>query len=223
MNKDYYCIVLSRYSDPQPFYRPADMCRRSLASAVGSVQAVAAVADVSDAVQESFGWDRPAPLRSLIDHLVNAVTSYCGRDKALYAETVRCLYVELSRLDDVGVVYEALTQRGVECWVWNGDGFAAPDRVVFVPPSFMDLRPFVYGVPGEMLPYSDLLAGAGVAQTARLADVLLKVRLHFFILQWTFVNSSINTVSVLFVNDFSEVDRRNLHKTDQVYKRTKSK
>ena len=59
--------------------------------------------------------------------------------------------------------------------MWHGDGFAAPDHVVFVPPAFMDLRPFVYAVPAELLAFSDLLSGAGVAQTARLVDVLNKV------------------------------------------------
>ena len=39
----------------------------------------------------------------------------------------------------------------------------------------MDLRPFVYAVPAELLAFSDLLSGAGVAQTARLVDVLNKV------------------------------------------------
>jgi len=170
----FYPSTLSWYSDPRPFYRPAEMCPRSLAAVVGSVKPVA-VAEVSEPVQEAFGWDRPAPLDSLIDHLVNTVGSYCGRDKALYAEIVRSIYVELSRLEDLGVVYDALKERGVECWIWHGDGFATPDRVVFVPPSFIDLRPFVYGVPVEMMPYSDLLTGAGVTQTARLADVLLKV------------------------------------------------
>jgi len=39
----------------------------------------------------------------------------------------------------------------------------------------MDLRPFVYAVPAELLAFTDLLSGAGVAQTARLVDVLNKV------------------------------------------------
>jgi len=171
----FYPSLLSWYSDPQPFYRPAEMSTRSLATAVGSVKPVA-VTDVSEPVQKSFGWDRPAPVSSVIDHLVNTITSYSGRDKALYAEIVRSIYAELSRVEDVSVVYEGLKERGTGSWIWHGDGFAAPDRVVFVPPSFMDLRPFVYGVPGELLPYSDLLTAAGVTQTARLTDVLLSVR-----------------------------------------------
>jgi len=39
--------------------------------------------------------------------------------------------------------------------------------------------PFVYVVAAELLPYSDLLAGTGVTQTARLVDVLMKVRLKY--------------------------------------------
>jgi len=171
----FYPSTLSWYADPQSFYRPAEMAPRSLATAVGSVKPVA-MAEISEPVHKAFGWDQPSPVGAVIDHLVNTITSYCGRDKALYAEIVRSVYVELSRVEDLSVVYEGLRERGVDSWIWHGDGFATADRVVFVPPSFMDLRPFVYGLPGEMLPYSDLLTGAGVTQTARLADVLLKVR-----------------------------------------------
>lgn len=171
----FYPSLLTWCSDPRPFYRPAEMAPRSLATAVGSVTPVA-VADISEPVLKSFGWDQPAPWSSVVDHLANTITSYGGRDKALYAEIVRSIYAELSRVEDVSVVYDALKERGIGSWIWHGDGFASPDRVVFVPPSFMDLRPFVYAVPAEMLPFSDLLTGAGVTQTARLADVLLKVR-----------------------------------------------
>ena len=171
----FYPSMLSWYSDPQPFYRPAEMVPRSLALAVGSVKPVA-VAEVSEPVSQAFGWDQPAPVSAVIEHLANTITSYCGRDKALYAEIVRSIYVELSRVEDLDVVYQGLKDRGIDAWIWHGDGFAAPDSVVFMPPSFMDLRPFVYGLPGEMMPYSDLLIGAGVTQTARLADVLIKVR-----------------------------------------------
>jgi len=171
----FYPSLLSWYSDPQPFYRPADMAPRSLASALGSVKPVA-VTDVSEPVQEAFGWDQPPPVSVVIVHLVNTIISYSGRDKALYAEIVRSVYVELSRVEDLSVVFEDLRDRGVDSWIWHGDGFTSPDRVVFVPPSFMDLRPFVYGVPAEMLSFSELLVGAGITQTARLADILLKVR-----------------------------------------------
>ena len=174
----FYPSLLPWYSDPQPFYRPADMVRRGLASAVGSVQPVA-MSDISEPVQQSFGWDRPLPVSSIIDHLVSTITSYNGRDKALYSEIVRSTYAELSRVEEPGVLYEGLRQRGVEEWIWHGDGFAAPDHVVFVPPSFMDLRPFVYGVAAELLPFGELLVGAGVTQTARLVDVLTKVRLKY--------------------------------------------
>jgi len=172
----FYPSVLTWYSDPRPFYRPAEMSPRSLASAVGSVKPVA-IMDISEPVQKSFGWDQPPPISSVVDHLVNTISSYSGRDKALYAEIVRSIYAELSRVEDPNVVYNVLSERGISSWIWHGDGYAAADRVVFVPPSFMDLRPFIYGVPVEMLPFSDLLIGAGVTQTARLADVLLKVRL----------------------------------------------
>lgn len=171
----FYPSLMSWYSDSQPFFKPAEMVPRSLASAVGSVKPVA-VADVLEPVQKAFGWDQPTPVGDVIDHLANTITSYGGRDKALYAEIVRSIYAELSRVEDLTEVYDALGERGIDSWIWHGDGFASADRVVFVPPSFMDLRPFVYGVPGEMLPFSDLLVGAGVTQTAQLADVMLKVR-----------------------------------------------
>ena len=81
----------------------------------------------------------------------------------------------MCQVEDAAAVYAGLRDRGVSAWVWHGDGFAAPDHVVFVPPAFMDLRPFVYGVAAELLPFSALLTGAGVTQTARLVDVLNKV------------------------------------------------
>lgn len=171
----FYPSLLSWYSDPQPFHRPSDMVRRSLASAVGSVKAVA-VSDISEPIQKWFGWDQPPSVASVINHLISTVSSYNGRDKALYAEIVRSIYAELSRVDDLSAVYEGLKEQGTASWIWYGDGFASPDHVVFVPPSFTDLRPFVYGVPAELLPYADLLIGAGVTQIARLVDILQKVR-----------------------------------------------
>ena len=58
----FYPSLLPWYADQTPFYRPAEMTRRGLASAVGSVQPVT-VADVSDLVQQAFGWDQPPPVR----------------------------------------------------------------------------------------------------------------------------------------------------------------
>ena len=60
----FYPSLLPWYVDERPFYRPTDMARRGLAGAVGSVLPVA-VADISDPVQQAFGWDRPPPVSSM--------------------------------------------------------------------------------------------------------------------------------------------------------------
>jgi len=95
----FYPSLLAWYADPAPFYRPRDMARRGLAGAVGSVRPVAA-ADVAAPVGAWFGWERPAPVRCVVEHLSNAVASYAGRDKAQYAEVARAVYAELSRAVD---------------------------------------------------------------------------------------------------------------------------
>ena len=77
----------------------------------------------------------------------------------LLAESARGVYEEFALavrgpqgekcLDALRILLDQHLPPG-KAWIWQGEGFAVPEGVVFSAP-FMDLRPFVCSLPLDML------------------------------------------------------------------------
>ena len=152
------------------FFKPSEMVVRTSVNLVGSVQPVVA-AEIYAEVSMQFAWDQTPPLDNIVAHLANVVSSYDPRDKVLFMEMSRSIYTELSTQDST-VVSGLLNHHDILTdWIWHGDGFTRPSRMVVSPP-FTDLRPYVYSVPTEMSSFADFFTGFGMQPVCDVLRVL---------------------------------------------------
>lgn len=151
------------------FYKPSEMAIKQCINLVGSVMPIVA-ADVYVEVCQALGWDQPLPLDRVVSHLANVIPAYSSRDKVAFMEMARSIFAELVK-HEIPVVAQLLSTRVPPEWLWHGDGFTRPENVVSIEP-FMDLRPFIYGLPAEIQPYADFLENFGVKHSVELMEVL---------------------------------------------------
>jgi len=122
-----------------------------------------------------FGWDRNPSPESVVSHFANVVSSYDPRDKVLFMEIARSVYSELWNHDH-DTVSELLSRHEILTdWIWHGDGFTRPGRMVVAAP-FTDLRPYVYALPTEMSIFAEFFGGFGVQTSCDVLDVLATIR-----------------------------------------------
>lgn len=169
----FYPASLPWFGDAKLFNKPSDLTSKKHFNLVGSVMRVAAL-DVPGSIERAFGWDKTPPLEPIVQHLANVVRSYDSREKVLYMELSKTIYGELTK-HDISEVKSLLGEHVDENWIWNGEGFVSPSRIVFVQP-FMDLRPFTFSLPAEMALFSEFFANFGVQRTCCLTDVLKMIR-----------------------------------------------
>lgn len=156
------------------FFKPSEMVVRASINLVGSVQPVVA-AEIYAEVSIHFGWDQTPPLENIVAHLANVVSSYDPRDKVLFMELARSIYTELSK-QDAAVVGKLLDRHEILTdWIWHGDGFTRPSRMVVSPP-FTDLRPYVYSLPTEMAIFASFFTGFGMQEASDVLQVLSTIK-----------------------------------------------
>lgn len=169
----FYPRTLPWVENERPFQKPCEMTDKQFANKVGSVLSVVAV-EVTPAIADAFGWRTKPKTEAMVQHLANAVASFDGTEKASYLEIARELYAELAS-HDRGEVRALLQSVRLVEWVWQGDGFTAPDKVIFQEP-FMDMRPFVYGLPTEMQEYAEFFEDFGAQDSCSLPQVLRTIK-----------------------------------------------
>ena len=155
------------------FFKPSEMVVRPSINLVGSVQPVVA-AEIYAEVSIQFGWDQSPLLKNIVVHLANVVSSYDPRDKVLFMEMSRNIYAELSK-QDCDIVSSLLDRHDILTdWIWHGDGFTRPSRMVASAP-FTDLRPYVYSLPTEMSIFAEFFGGFGMQPTCDVLQVSVAV------------------------------------------------
>jgi len=158
----------------QVFFKPTEMVVRASINLVGSVQPVVA-AEIYAEVSIQFGWDQIPPLENIVSHLANVVSSYDPRDKVLFMEMSRSIYAELSKHDSATVAGLLNRHDILTDWIWHGDGFTRPGRMVISPP-FTDLRPYVHSLPTEMSIFADFFTGFGMQAACDVLGVLVTIK-----------------------------------------------
>ena len=158
----------------QVFFKPSEMVVRASINLVGSVQPVVA-AEIYAEVSIQFGWDWSPQLENIVAHLANVVSSYDPRDKVLFMEMSRSIYTELARQDCAAVAGLLNRHDILTDWIWHGDGFTRPGRMVVSAP-FTDLRPYVYSLPTEMAIFAEFFTAFGVQATCDVLQVLSTIR-----------------------------------------------
>ena len=158
------------------FDKPSELTVRAHASLVGSVVPVVAN-DVRGRLCDAFAWTQsPAPA-AVARHFANTVAAYNGAEKAKFIQMAISVYTQLSR-GAAAEIRSLLREQGLTDWVWHGEGFASPESLVFTEP-FMDLRPFVYSLPTEMLAFTDFFQEMDVRSHCHLPTVLRMIKTKY--------------------------------------------
>lgn len=151
------------------FYKPSEITIKQHISLVGSVMPIVA-ADVYTEVAQALNWNQSPPLKKIVRHLSNVITAYNSSDKVSFMEMARNIFTELVK-HDIASVAQLTSELLPAEWAWHGDGFTRPQNIVTIEP-FMDLRPFVYGLPAEMAPFAEFLEHFGVRHSCNIMEVL---------------------------------------------------
>jgi len=155
------------------FFKPSELVVRASVNLVGSVRPVVA-AEIYAEVSQQFGWDDAPPLRDVVAHLANVVSSYDPRDKIHFMEMSQSIYAELARHERAAVAHLLGRHDVLADWIWHGDGFTRPARMVVTAP-FTDLRPYVHSLPTEMASFAEFFAEFGVPAVCDALAVLRTV------------------------------------------------
>ena len=154
------------------FYKPTEVACREQASLIGSVQPIVEV-NSSSPLAHYFGWKKNPCVSYVVEHLRNVVADYNREEKPYYILMMTDIYSFLSSVNHADVV-KALQEIEIPGWIWNGDGFSSPNVVLSVKPS-IDLSPYIFALPSEMLQYSELFFKFGMrnqCDVSFLLDVL---------------------------------------------------
>ena len=153
------------------FFKPAELKSHQLVNLLGTVMPVVHV-QPSSAIANYFGWQVTPDVFNVVEHLRNVIASYCKEDKPFYMVVVNEIYSFLKHAN-CDAVNQAFHQAEVFEWVWNGDGFSSPNQVLSSKPP-IDLTPYMFPLPSEMLQHSNLFHRFGMREQSD-PDVLLQV------------------------------------------------
>ena len=172
----WYPNSLSWYDGESAFAEPSALTLRAHASLVGSVMPIVAEV-VRGRLCDVFAWTQyPAP-EAVVRHFANTVAAYNGAEKAKFIQMAISVYTQLSKCP-VSDIRKLLCENNMTNWIWHGEGFASPESIIFTEP-FMDLRPFVYSLPTEMLAFSDFFQEMGVSSQCHLPSVLRMIKAKY--------------------------------------------
>ena len=187
------------------FFMPSELKSHQLANLIGTVKPVVEV-KTSNEICCHFGWQAKPDLYDVVKHLQNVVTFYTKEDNLYYLEIVRNIYMFLCSLN-----YEALNrafeQLNVVDWVWNGDGFSPPCKVLPGEPT-VDLTPYILPLPREMMKFSTFFQRFGMrtqSNPALLLQVLGMIKEKYDNSNYRFSPSEVKRDLKLSVEILNEV------------------
>ncbi|XP_074662511.1 sacsin-like [Tubulanus polymorphus] len=134
------------------------------------------ISDLAQAV-ERLAIHSPT-LPQLVSQLKEVLQSYTTREKTQHLLLVGRIYEELERNSKECVTLKMeLQNQNIEDWIWHGNGFVAVHRICIIKPD-IDVKPYCYHLPPEMLQYKKWWTALGVAETINYFSVLHQIKLH---------------------------------------------
>ena len=144
-----------------PFYKPTEVASKDKVNLVGTVKPIVRV-DSSSHLAKCFGWDKVPDALDVVQHLKTVVSHYTSDKKQYYISIVRDIYSFLDQAADTEAIEGALKGIKNSSWIWNGDGFSSPDAVLAERPP-IDLSPFIWSLPSEVVQFSNLFSKFGMS------------------------------------------------------------
>ncbi|XP_048582130.1 sacsin-like [Nematostella vectensis] len=152
--------------------KPMNVKTQKFAFLIGSTKPLIAFSRLDAKLTDAFGWNTNPKVQEVLEHLKNVVACYDVGEKAAIISVVKKIYDFLSGTSNVEVV-NGLKLLGMSSWVWNGEGFCAPEDIVAEKPS-LDLSPYLCTLPSETQGHRQLFLGHGMIVKCG-DEVLLKV------------------------------------------------
>ncbi|XP_028392629.1 sacsin-like [Dendronephthya gigantea] len=183
------CDRPKNYPELMPWYdgmklcKPSNMRPDSLAILVGATVPVFKERLISSKVQEKLGIsvDQQNISQEVIQQLHLAVVSWKNQTTTQlslgkFEEMVRKIYMYLSTAPQSSV-QDLLKSKGLNQWVWQGNGFTSPEKVALEPPSnfprSINLHPYLFRLPNELYKVKDFLLSLGVKPQFNVDDLLV--------------------------------------------------
>ena len=141
------------------FFKPTGIESQQLVNLIGSVRPVVKV-EPSIEICTYFGWENKADVGDVVKHLQNVVTCYTEDEKPYYMVVVDEIYFFLSLVNQEHLTM-VLDLTKISEWVWNGNGFSSPCKVLPSETS-VDLAPYILPLPSEMTKFKDLFHRFGM-------------------------------------------------------------
>ena len=187
------------------FFKPSELKSHQFANLIGTVKPVLDV-KTSNEICCHFGWQAKPDLYDVVKNLQNVVTFYTKEENLYYVEIVRNIYMFFCSMN-----YEALNrafqQLNVVDWVWNGDGFSPPCKILPGEPT-VDLTPFIIPLPREVMKFSTLFQRFGMrtqSDPALLLQVLGMIKEKYDNSNYRFSPSEVKRELKLSVEILNEV------------------
>ena len=178
---DLYPETLPLFKGPLSLQQPGDMKLNDHVFISGSVCPVT-VKPFSLKVVQSLNMDSPPSVCDVVKHLKNVTECYTDQEKAKYLTVITAVYDKLLQLLHEGHhIMDTLKECDLEKWIWNGEGFSSVESVIISTKS-IDLKPYVYVLPPEMMPYEDLFLTCGVQSEideSKYIDILMKIKTKY--------------------------------------------
>ena len=155
----------------EAFRKTSDVKSQEMIPMLGSVIPVICTS-INPKVDEMFGWNVHPPVRSIIKQLKYIMEKFNSDEKPKYLTLIVTIYDHLSSLeaDDVLKAAEEETFRD---FLWHGDGFTSPDKMVLKRP-LVHLHPYLYTIPTEMRPFAKFYHKCGVPIECT-AEMMIKI------------------------------------------------
>ena len=153
------------------FFNPTELKSPAIVNLIGSVRPVVEL-DSLDEVSKYFGWQKQPDVFDVAMQLRNVITSYSKDEKPYYMVILNEIYSYLSRANYQAISL-AFQETDIVNWVWNGDGFSSPNKVLSGKQA-IDLTPYIRPLPSEMIKFTLLFERFGV-KTHTDPTVLLQV------------------------------------------------
>lgn len=142
------------------FFKPSGVYSHENVNLIGSVKPIVKT-KTSSKLAKYFGWDKKPQILDVVKHLNFLVNCYTQDEKPLYMLQVQDVYnYFLSHAEEADLKC-ALEEIRNSRWIWNGDGFSFPSVMLSKKPS-LDLSPYIYSLPQEMIKYSELFFRSGM-------------------------------------------------------------
>ena len=190
------------------FCKPTELVSRQFSDVIGTVKPVVDV-EASTQIAKYFGWDKDPDVLDVVKHLERVICHYSKDEKPYYMVIVDQIYSFLSHAD-AAAVNRAFDSVEISDWVWNGDGFSAPNHLLCSKPP-IDLTPYILTLPSEVVKYSHLFYPFGVREQSDasvLVQVLSMIKKKYDDVQ--FSHSEVKRDLQLSVNILNEVAREDL-------------